>query len=315
MVPPCLSCLRFKPSKTERASFDMCMFGLKHPISRRFLRKSSQVFSTDPSMVVKLQASRCDHRHMHQPIEGSVNVNGHRLPLTRFCATYSSGFVHKVARWMIQNMQHELMVGEHDEEPPAKRSRFTNNPLKRFKSSHVIDLDANTSNPSVPTSAPSMPLDSQTSGEIDNFIPSQESQMDENQQQFHVPGVQPVASGARENAQQSDPSRSPPVPNMNEAWRAIFQSLEVIAPRVGNFLVDASHAVFAQVQALVPLINLQVIFVCRGTERMQLPLNLPDRQVNTMRHTVSLHRNTGEIHDFGSEECPKSLFLLNLVFG
>ena len=35
---------------------------------------------------------------------------------------------------------------------------------------------------------------------------------------------------------------------------------------------------------------------------MQLPLNLPDRQVNTMRHTVSLHRNTGEIHDFGSEE-------------
>ena len=106
---------------TERASFDMCMFGLKHPISRRFLRKSSQVFSTDPSMVVKLQASRCDHRHMHQPIEGSVNVNGHRLPLTRFCATYSSGFVHKVARWMIQNMQHELMVGEHDEEPPAKK--------------------------------------------------------------------------------------------------------------------------------------------------------------------------------------------------
>ena len=147
-----------------------------------------------------------------------------------------------------------------------------------------------------------MPLDSQTSGEIDNFIPSQESQMDENQPQFHDPGVQPVASGARENAQQSDPSRPPPVPNMNEAWRAIFQSLEVIAPRVGNLLVDASHAVFAQVQALVPLMNLQVIFVCRGTERMQLPLNLPDRQVNTMRHTVSLHRNTGEIHDFGSEE-------------
>ena len=26
---------------TERASFDMCMFGLKHPISQKFLRKSS----------------------------------------------------------------------------------------------------------------------------------------------------------------------------------------------------------------------------------------------------------------------------------
>ena len=196
-------------------------------------------------------------------------------------------------------MQHELMVGEHDEEPPAKRSRFTNNPLKRFKSSHVIDLDANAFNPNVPTSVPSMPPVSQTSGESDNVIPSQESQHDENQQPSHVPDVQPVVSGARENAQLSDPKRSPSVPSPNEAWRAIFQSLEVIAPRVGNFLVDASHAVFAQVQALVPLINLQVIFVCRGTERMQLPLNLPDRQVNTMRHTVSLHRNTGEIHDFG----------------
>ena len=78
--------------------------------------------------------------------------------------------------------------------------------------------------------------------------------------------------------------------------------MEGIAPRVGNLLVDASHAVFAQVQVLVPLMNLQVIFVCRGTERMQLPVNLPDRQVNTIRHTVSLHRSTGEIHDFGSEE-------------
>ena len=45
------------------------------------------------------------------------------------------------------------------------------------------------------------------------------------------------------------------------------KGLEVIAPRVGNLLVDASHAVFAQVQALVPLMNLQVIFVCRGTEK------------------------------------------------
>ena len=55
------------------------------------------------------------------------------------------------------------------------------------------------------------PLTAKLVGKLIIFIPSQESQMDENQPQFHDPGVQPVASGARENAQQSDPSRPPPV--------------------------------------------------------------------------------------------------------
>ena len=42
--------------------------------------------------------------------------------------------------------------------------------------------------------------------------------------------------------------------------------------------------------------------MCRGTERFQLPLDLPDRNHNNIRHTVSIHRSTGSIHDFGFED-------------
>ena len=78
--------------------------------------------------------------------------------------------------------------------------------------------------------------------------------------------------------------------------------METMAPRVANLQVDMSHAVAQQVQQLVPTMQVHVILVCRGTERYQLPLQLSERHVNIMRHTVCMHRTTGEIHDLGCED-------------
>ena len=50
---------------TERPSFDMCQFNLKHPITFKFLRESSQVFSTDPVMVFQLNMAKRDRSHAH----------------------------------------------------------------------------------------------------------------------------------------------------------------------------------------------------------------------------------------------------------
>jgi hypothetical protein len=130
-------------SLTHRASFDMCQFGLKHPVTKFFLRKSSQVFSTNMELVNLLGQARCKHQHAHQPIEGSVSVDGQHIPLTRFCATYCSGFAKQVAKWIVQTTCEETLVGEHEDAPPAKRSRFMINPNKRLQTKHVIDLDAN----------------------------------------------------------------------------------------------------------------------------------------------------------------------------
>ena len=129
-------------SLTHRASFDMCQFGLKHPVTKFFLRKSSQVFSTNMELVNLLGKARCKHHHVHQPIEGSVSVDGQHIPLTRFCATYCSGFAKQVAKWIVQSTCEDTLVGEHEDAPPAKRSRFMINPNKRLKTKHVIDLDS-----------------------------------------------------------------------------------------------------------------------------------------------------------------------------
>jgi len=292
---------------TERASFDMCMFGLRHPLSRKALRKSSQVFSTDPAMVEKLQASRCDHRHVHQVIEGSVNVNGQRMPLTRFCASYCPGFVQKVAKWMVQHVSQESMVGEHEDEPPAKRSRFTFNPSKRFKSSHAIDLDVTPSN----SNDPNLEQNSQEPGPSSGS-PSVGADPKKGSMSFRSlekPVELPAVLPSHETGVAS------PKP-ANAAWQTIFQDLDKLAPRVGNLRIDATHAVFPQIQSLVPQMILHVSFVCRGTERMQLPITLHDRHVNVVRHTVSLHRTTGEMVDFGCEEwvaLKRSLRLRNAV--
>ena len=79
------------------------------------------VFSENTVSCFPPTGRQCGHRHMHQLIEGSVSTNGHRIPLTRFCATYFSGFARKVARWIVQFSLPEVMIGEHEEEPPVKR--------------------------------------------------------------------------------------------------------------------------------------------------------------------------------------------------
>ena len=89
---------------------------------------------------------------------------------------------------------------------------------------------------------------------------------------------------------------------VSELWRPVFQLMENVAPRVGNLRIDASHEAARLVQAMLPHLNLQVIYVCRGTERFQLPLDLPDRNHKNIRHTVCIHRSTGSIHDFGFED-------------
>ena len=286
-------------SLTHRASFDMCQFGLKHPVTKFFLRKSSQVFSTNMELVNLLGQARCKHQHAHQPIEGSVSVDGQHIPLTRFCATYCSGFAKQVAKWIVQTTCEETLVGEHEDAPPAKRSRFMINPNKRLKTKHVIDLDANPlpetpdaimPEPSRHEEEPEMPQ-SRNNPDVSDVSMSEQSRS---------PNAKEMSVALRLNEEAARPmfQNSPE----SEPWRQVFQLMETLAPRVGNLRIDASHEAARRVQAMLPHLNLQVIYVCRGTERFQLPLDLPDRNHNSIRHTVCIHRSTGSIHDFGFED-------------
>jgi hypothetical protein len=297
---------RFEPihAMTERVRFDMCMFGLKHPVSQKFLRKSSQVFSTDPVMAHGLSGARCDHTHVHQLIEGSVSVQGHRMPLTRFCASYCRGFATKVSSWMLKSVE-QAYVGEHEDMPPAKRFRFTQSPHKRFKSNPATDLDEPM--PSYHNPIDLDPDDQEMTPPIAEASKPEVLPASPLESQPHNPALRMAPLPAVKNPDVSSPNLQTSVPKTaptpeSELWRKVFRTMESLAPRVGNLQVDASHEVAQQVQQLVPQMNVHVIYVCRGTERFQIPLQLTDRDRNTMRHTICMHRTTGEIHDLGCEE-------------
>ena len=218
------------------------------------------------------------------------------MPLTKFCASYSKGFAAKVTSWMMKSMD-QAYVGEHEDMPPAKRCRFSIPPAKRLKSTHAIYLDEAMPEPNEP-----IDLDPDDQHMEPVAVPEVVPQM---------PYVNPGAPISSPVVRQAQPVASPNLPKPalvrdhspeSELWQEIFRTMETMAPRVANLQVDMSHAVAQQVQQLVPTMQVHVILVCRGTERYQLPLLLSERHVNIMRHTVCMHRTTGEIHDLGCED-------------
>ena len=104
------------------------------------------------------------------------------------------------------------------------------------------------------------------------------------------------ASAASRDAVNSEPSL------MSERWKEAFRMAHVIAPRVGNHLVDDSSLLIGLVQSCISDMTVQKIFVCRGTERLQLPLSAVNSPDCHLRHTACMHRNNGEVHIIDTED-------------
>ena len=92
-----------------------------------------------------------------------------------------------------------------------------------------------------------------------------------------------------------------PLPD-SDKWTSVFQEVQIHAPRVGNLKFEADSPIGRQVQELIPDIQIHCLFICRGTERYQVPLHAPPSQQYPLRHTVCVHRQSGEIHDLGKED-------------
>ena len=251
----------------------MCMFGLRHPVTKLSLRKASQVYTTSQNMYQQLVKSKCKHDHEHQTIEGSVSNGNVRMPLTQFCASYCRGFTRQIAKWMIQTNSQLACIGEHEDEPPAKRFKFSFNPNKRFKKQLPIDLD---------------PEENQEDSEVIN------------PPEPNLPNPEADATSQREAATSDTSSKEAGSP-----WLPIFRECDKRAPRVGNLRIDASCPVVAQIQALLTDIQVTAVYICRGAERCQIPMGIPEPQHNVLRHTICWHRTTGQVHEFSTEEWTK----------
>ena len=269
--------------QVSKVAVDMCAFGLRIPHTKKFLRKASVIFTTDPELYQALQNKRCPMSHDHQLIEGSILVQGKRMALTHFCATYCLGFARHVCRSIIRSVHGEVFVGENDDEesPPRKRIRFSTNPFKKFRSGRVLGSQ------SQPSFARRVSLSRSHRNASSDMIPEMSEPMDPP----NSPAVDP-------NPAEREPEVSP----SSEQWRDIFRMADSLAPRVGNRRFDVSESVVQQIQNLVPSLKIQCVFIGRGTERFQIPFGIPEPQLNDHRHTVCLHRVSGQIKEFATEK-------------
>ena len=83
-------------------------------------------------------------------------------------------------------------------------------------------------------------------------------------------------------------------------WHEAFRMAHHVAPRVGNTKFEAGTDLFELIQGLQESgFITNCVFVCRGTDRLQAPVNAPPSQQAPWRHVLSLHRETGKIHNLG----------------
>ena len=263
-----ISTSQFQPiqTMTTRTVVDMCMFGLKVPRTNRFLRKASQIFSTDPELGRSFQGKRCSNHHEHQAIEGSIWTPGGRMSLTHFCATYCKGFARHVAQHCVRQSVGDAFVGE------SKRMRFTNPENKRFRLS--------------------------SSNAFARRVAASRSDSEPREVSRRVRRPNPDAA---ESSDSRDPNPQRSVLPSSERWRDVFRVADSLAPRVGNQRLSISDGLTQQVQALIDDLQIECIFISRGTERFQVPLGIPEPRLNSHRFTVCMHRHTQEIHEFVSE--------------
>ena len=110
----------------------MCRFGLKIPNTDRFLRKSSQIWTTSEEVVQLLSGVRCKGDHEHAQIAGTIHHDGRSIRTSTFCATYCNGFASAFARAMCEDHSHRVHDSfVHEDEPPPKKSRLCHPQNKR----------------------------------------------------------------------------------------------------------------------------------------------------------------------------------------
>ena len=85
-------------------------------------------------------------------------------------------------------------------------------------------------------------------------------------------------------------------------WFDVLQLAQKNAPRVGNTRCSADSELFRRSQELLDDMRLESMFICRGTERFQVPIQAPASHACPLRRTICLHRQTNDVHDLGTED-------------
>ena len=92
----------------------------------------------------------------------------------------------------------------------------------------------------------------------------------------------------------------------HDTWKRIFQEANRMAPRVGNRSIEYQDITFISLREIVPGIDWTHMYVCRGTERFQVPTGAPSGKEASVRQTWCVHRHKLQMLDMGRDDWSKS---------
>ena len=186
-----------------------------------------------------------------------------------------AGKLCKLHHTMIGSDEHAMVFDDGEEERPKERFKTNGSGFRKRKSS-LTDP-----NPTVADSEP-------------NTLPVREYDASDHPQRDPNPDV-------------PKPEVPPSACSSSERWQAVFEEAQTFAPRVGNTRCPADSTAWSHAQTILETtMKITDMFVCRGTERFQVPLQAPASHQFPLRYTVCLHRETSAIHDLGLENWHES---------
>ena len=110
---------------TQKVVIDMCVFGLKTPVTHRPIRKRSVILTTCQNLASALEPRRCPGNHEHQQIAGSLSLrNGSRVAASQLAGSYCRGFAMHVSRCLLEDAACVANEGDSHKVPFRRRVRF-----------------------------------------------------------------------------------------------------------------------------------------------------------------------------------------------
>ena len=82
----------------------------------------------------------------------------------------------------------------------------------------------------------------------------------------------------------------------------VFVRADKRVPRVGTVVVGTNEELFRDFQSLCSTMAVRSVEICRGTDRFRLPKCGMSLEEIPLRQTFVMHRDTGEIYEFGGPE-------------
>ena len=89
---------------TQACQFDLCEVGaLVDPSNGKPIKKGMTILTTSPTLYQALHGRKCRQDHEHQPIEGSLKVNDHRMRRSTYTEVYPRKFARLIAKIITAN--------------------------------------------------------------------------------------------------------------------------------------------------------------------------------------------------------------------